>query len=244
MKACEIKAIDYYPSVADMLIDHWRRVSAEEIRSELSALKARRPDCNAIRITHSFEAFQRGPKEYARRFEERLAIADRLGLKVISCLFNRYHDAKRDCGGTYLEQLIPDFSWAYADGYYERFMQEICLAHSEDPRVLIWETCGKPLGVYRQEAEDPILATCYEKRWLRELYCYIKKCEVQQPVGISCRHDYAEETLAYLLRCCDLLILSPYYGNEAMSQCIRGWSPRQVSLPVIRVSGPDEQHFL
>ena len=236
MNYTDIKAFDYHPSVSTMLIDHWRHTSAEDIRAELTAIKARHPKFNTVRFTHSHEAWQRSPKQYCQRFNELLDIAASLGWQVISCLFNRWHDPAFDCGGTYLEQLIPDFSWAYAEGWYERFLQDVCLEHSADQRILLWETCNKPLGVYTSEADDTVMASVYEKRWLRELYCYIKKCEIPQPVGISCREDHSAETLSLLQHCADVMLISPYYVNDALSRKINAWDPSAISLPVLRVA--------
>ena len=231
----DVIAFDYHPSASDMLIDHWRHISAAEITAEMEEIKARHPEFNAVRLTHSYEAYQRSPKQYCRRFEELLSVADSLGWQVISCLFNRFHDARRDCGGTYLEQLIPDFSWAYSEGYYERFIQDVCLDHAEDKRILVWETCNKPLGVYRREEDDPIRAILYEKRWLREIYCYLKKCDVPQQVGISFRQDYQNEIIQHLKRCCDILIVSPYYNNKAMTGEIGKCDFSAAAMPVLRM---------
>ncbi len=213
MDITNIKAFDYHPSISNMLIDHWRRTDTATMAAELSAILKQHPDRNAVRITHSFEAYQRSPKQYRKQHEERLELCASLGLKVIECLFNRWHDAWFDCGGTYLEQLVPDLSWKYKEGYYEPFLQDVCIDHKDDDRIVLWETCNKPFGVYRSEAEDLIMARYYEKRWLRELYCYIKKCAVPQPVGISFREDYDAETFKHLQKCCDVRILSSYYAN-------------------------------
>lgn len=235
MNVENIKAYDYLPSISTMLIDHWRRVSQQEIRAELIQLKQQHPEMNAVRIMHAFEAYQRSPKEYCKRYEERLAVCEELGLKVVCCLFNRWHDPKEDCGGTYLEHLIPDLSWAYHEGFYENFVQDVCVSHCEDERIVLWETCNKPLGVYLREEDDPIMARFYEKRWLRELYCYIKKCELPQPVGISYREDYNEETLAHLKRCCDVAICSPYYANPEKTAHILAHSFDETGMPVLKI---------
>lgn len=229
---------DYLPSLSTMLIDHWRRVTQEEIRAELTLLKERHPQMNTVRITHAFEAYQRSPREYVKRYEERLAVCEELGLQVICCLFNRWHDPKLDCGGIYLEHLIPDLNWAYREGFYERFLQDICIDYAQDERIILWETCNKPLGVYLYEKDDPIMAMFYEKRWLRELYCYIKKCDVLQPVGISYREDYSAETLAHLKRCCDTAIRSPYYTNAEKTARIMTADFEKTGMPVLSVLQP------
>ena len=89
MDITNIKAFDYHPSISDMLIDHWRRTDTATMAEELSAIQKQHPDRNAVRITHSFEAYQRSPKQYRKLHEERLELCDSLGLKVIECLFNQ-----------------------------------------------------------------------------------------------------------------------------------------------------------
>ena len=48
---------------------------------------------NAVRIMHAFEAYQSSPKEYCKRYEERLAVCEELGLKVEEIKDFRIDDA-------------------------------------------------------------------------------------------------------------------------------------------------------
>ena len=109
------------------------------------------------------------------------------------------------------------------------------MEHADDERVVLWETCSKPLGVFLREEEDTVMAMFYEKRWLRELYCYIKKCEVAQPVGISFREDYSADVIAHLARCCDVVIRSPYYANAEKTEKLLAHSFENTGLPVVHV---------
>ena len=68
MRFTQIKAFDYHPSVSTMLIDHWRKMTREDMEKELHQLKQQHPEMNAIRITHSFEAYQRSPKGYRQTY--------------------------------------------------------------------------------------------------------------------------------------------------------------------------------
>jgi len=235
MTHTEIRAVDFPLQQDLMLMDHWRHETQSDFEKGLDRILHAHPDANAVRILHDFHAWQRSPRAYVKTWLARLAACEQRGLKVIPCLFNRWHDKEWDMGGIYLEQLIPDLSWAYQEGFYQRFLEDVLLPHENDPRILLWDLCNKPLGVYPTEQEDPLMARFYELRWLREMYCYAKKCLVSQPVGISIREDYDEETLAALCRCCDVFIRSPYFLREdktaAVMQCSAADKPVWNILP-------------
>ena len=221
-----------------MLMDHWRRETAADFEEALQRIRRAHPEANAVRILHDFHAWQRNPKAYVQRLEERLCACDKKGFQVIPCLFNRWHDRLMDIGGIYLEQLIPDLSWAYQEGFYQRFLEDVLLPYDGDRRIPLWDLCNKPLGVYPTSAgEDPLMARFYELRWLREMYCFIKKCEVTQPVGISCREDYDKETLERLARCCDVFIRSPYCLRDDKTQSVMHFTPE--GRPVMDVLPPE-----
>ena len=91
-----LRAYDYHPAFSSVLMDHWRRFDAASMRAELAELRRAHPDANAVRLMHSYNAYLRDPARYLRIFEEMLSICESQQLRVISCLFNRWHDAKLD----------------------------------------------------------------------------------------------------------------------------------------------------
>lgn len=213
MNLTEIRAFDYAPSVSDMLIDHWRRFDIDRIRDELETEADQRENMNAVRIMNSYDAYLRNPKLYMQRFEQVLNVCDSLGLGVICCLFNGWHDQAKDCGGIYLESLIPGFGWAYKENFWVAYLTDMMQEYANDRRILMWETCNKPFGCYRDSVQDDIGEYLYEMRWLREMYCFIKKAEAVSPVLISIREWYPEKLLSDVEHCCDVKAISPYYRN-------------------------------
>ena len=220
MTTNQIIAVDFPLRQDLMLMDHWRRETLKDFENGLLRIRSMHPEANAVRILHDFHAWQRSPRDYVKTWKSRLAACEEKGLHVIPCLFNRWHDREWDLGGIYLEQLIPDLSWAYQEGFYQRFLEDVLLPHENDPRIPLWDMCNKPLGVYPTQQDDPLMARFYELRWLREMYCYAKKCGVSQGLGISCREDYDEETLKALCRCCDLFLRSPYFLRDDKTQAV------------------------
>lgn len=220
MDLSRVRACDYHPSFSTMLIDHWRRFDEEAIARDLKRAKSFMPDINAVRVTHSYDAYLRDQDAYLNHFEQILDICDRLGLGVISCLFNRWHDKTLDCGGIYLENLIPGISWAFKEGFYMPYLKDVCARHANDERVIIWETCDKPFGAYKDFSTDALDSFMYEKRWLREIYCYVKQTKTQSPVGISVRDWFGERELNEIARCADVFLRSPYYMNPELTRAL------------------------
>lgn len=211
---------DYHPSFSTMLIDHWRRFDANAIKKELICHKCALQNANAVRITHSYDAYLRNPSLYLNRFEQVLSICDSLGLGVISCLFNGWHDINMDCGGIYLEYLIPGFGWSWKEGFYGDFLTALCAKYAHDLRVILWETCNKPYGCFDHFINDDIHNHLYEKRWLREIYCFMKKAEVIQPIGISVREWFPTDLMDEIAYSSDIMLISPYYCNAEKSKRI------------------------
>ena len=219
----KIIAVDYPLQQDLMLMDFWRRQTLQDFENTLSRVRSACREANALRVMHDFHAWQRSPRDYVRAWEGMLTACEKQGFLAIPCLFNRWHDVNLDVGGIYLEQLIPDLSWAYQEGFYQRFLEDVMLPYADDTRILLWDACNKPLGVYPTHQDDPLMARFYELRWLRDMYCYAKKCRISQPIALSIREDHDQETLSALSRCCDLYLLSPYLlrpdKTKAVMQC-------------------------
>ena len=227
-----LRAYDYHPAFSSVLMDHWRRFDAASMRAELAELRRAHPDANAVRLMHSYDAYLRDPARYLRTFEEMLSICESQQLRVISCLFNRWHDAKLDCGGGYLEYLIPGLSWAYKEGFFAPYLADVCQTHAEDARICLWEICNKPYGAYSDFSGEIIENHLYEKRWLREMYCFVKQTGTSIPIAISAQDWFGPAELAEMADCCDVLLRSPYYMNAERSRAVRAaqWPSAPVSV--------------
>ena len=221
MAFSDLCARDYYPGFSTMLLDHWRRFDAECAARELDALLAAHPGTNAVRVHHSYDAWQRDRKAYLASWEALLALCAARGLRVIACLFNRWHHPVLDCGGVYLENLVPGISWAYKEGFYADFLSQVCAGGDHDGIVALWETCDKPFGVHTEPSSDEERDDrMYEERWLRELYCYVSQCGTTAPVAISVRPWYGRRELDALAQCCDVLLRSPCYMDPEATEAV------------------------
>lgn len=234
MNIQNISAYDYRPGFSNVLMDHWRRFDERRVREELRALKARQPHMNAVRVTHSYDAYLRDPEKYRANNEKLLSACAEEGLGVICCLFNRFHDARLDCGGLYLESLVPGMSWAFKEGFYADFVSDICVRR-QDERVIIWETCDKPFDHYPPQTEAQRDNHIYELRWLREMYCYLKKAELSQPVAISVQDWYDEKLFLEIARCCDIMLITPYYPNPRRTAEIMARDFGELPRPRVKV---------
>ena len=234
-----ICAYDHAPSFSSVLLDHWRRFDAAETGRALSALISKHPECNSVRIHHSYDAYLRDRDGYLRDWETLLCLCKERGLGVIPVLFNRWHHQRFDCGGIYLENLIPGSSWAYKEGFYAPFLADICARHAHDERIVLWESCDKPFGTWNASAFENGEARLYEARWLREIYCYIKQTGAQAPTGISIRPEPEPSQLSILESCCDVLLFSPFYKAPDKTKALLACEPPICSLPVITIYTDD-----
>lgn len=232
MKLENMRAYDYHPAFSTVLMDHWRKFDSFAMQNELTSLKMSHPDANAVRITHSYDAYLRDAKAYLAAFEEMLSICAAEGLRVISCLFNRWHDVKLDCGGIYLEYLIPGLSWAYKENFFAQFLMDVVQAHAGDGRICLWETCNKPYGAYRDFSKEIIENHLYESRWLREMYCYMRQTQAKAPIAISIQDWFGTEELSEMAKCCDVILRSPYYCNAERTAAIfaKAWPEAPMAM--------------
>ncbi len=235
MRLNDIRARDYHPAFSSVLLDHWMRFDPEETGRALDALAAAHPDCNAVRIHHSYDAYLRDPRAYLARWETLLGLCASRSLGVIAVLFNRWHDRRLDCGGIYLENLVPGLSWAYREGFYAPYLADVCGGHARDGRVVLWETCDKPFGAYADFSLDRCDNYLYESRWLREIYCYVKQLEPSAPAAVSVRPWYDAELMEALELCCDVLVRSPCYMNPEGTEAILTAALPESRLPVLTV---------
>ena len=216
-----------------MLMDRWRRFRGDEYLAALEDARRTYPKANAVRVMHSYDAYLRDPRGYLDLWEEVLALCDGAGFSVVACLFNRFHDVRMDCGGVYLESLIPGISWAYREGFYAPFLSDVCARRASDGRIALWETCNKPFGAYSDFSGELCENWRYELRWLREIYCYVKQTGASAPAAVSLREWYGEGILAALEDCCDAMLLSPYNMNPGLTLALAGKAFPTTEKPIL-----------
>ena len=203
-----VRGFNYQPSYGSTSLENWLYFDADTVELELRRGKEYFPGFNTVRYWLSWDAYIRKPEEFKANFEKSLEIADRLGIKVIPCLFNRWHDRSGyDNGGVYIENFALPEVWAYYRPLYIEYVHDIVSAHVEDPRILAWDLCNEPFSyVQITDAVRPFIQP--EIDWLTDMYNTIKALDTTTPVGVSVHMGLG---LDWVKDISDVLMIHPYY---------------------------------
>jgi hypothetical protein len=122
-------------------------------------------------------------------------------MKVMPCLFNRWHDAQFDYGGTYVENMKP--GWKQPLEYVKAIVTPL----AKDDRILIWDLCNEPAA--HDLNSD---ANKNEFAWLSQIAATVRGSGAQQPITIGTMNGLVGrtgnvETFAPLV---DVLCAHPY----------------------------------
>ncbi|HEY8645352.1 MAG TPA: hypothetical protein VIL77_05675 [Gaiellaceae bacterium] len=238
----EIRGFNYQPSYSSSDIESWQLFDPVTIDRELERGKRYFPNMNAIRIWHSWAAFSRGPEQYAEKFEQELAIADKHGLVCMPVLFNRWHDYGQDWGGIYFDHFLPGLSWVQSEGMWDRYLELIVGAHADDPRIFCWDLCNEPFSYTLPLEEVPQTIVDAEYEWLKAIRDGCKAFSPVAPIGISTHpnHGIAGERLVEPL--CDILLIHTYSNEDGIvDQYVE--LAREVDKPILSTEacwGADE----
>ncbi len=207
----DVRGFNYQQSSGSTSLENWLYFDPNLFEVELRRGKEYFPGFNTVRLWLSWDAYERGPAKFLETFEAALEITDRLGLKVVACLFNRWHDpAAYDNGGVYLDHFLTTKAWCYYVPRYERYVTDVVGAHSGDPRILVWDVCNEPLPYDAYDAETMPLVES-ELRWLRAMHAAIKAVDSVTVVGISSHNKLGIEGLSWLEPMSDVLLIHPYF---------------------------------
>jgi hypothetical protein len=208
-----VRGFNYQPSYGSTSFENWLYFRPEMFELELGRGKRYFPKFNTVRYWLSWDAFVRKPQRFAENFETALKIADSLGLRVIPCLFNRWHNKENDNGGIFLDHLIPGWGWCYEDGFYKKFFDAIVGGHKADKRILAWDTCNEPF-TYRLPWKDMGEIPRIEFEWLEDMYKYAKSLGPVQPVAYSPHSMVAPEWQDRYAAINDVLMIHSYYVGD------------------------------
>ena len=213
----KVRGFNYQPSRGTTSLENWVYFDPELMELELRRGKQYFPKMNTVRLWLSWDAYLRDPEKFKINFEKALQITDSLGLKVIACLLNRWHDGTGyDNGGIYIDNLIPN-NWCYYRPLYRDYVADIVKTFSADPRILVWDICNEPYS-YRPTREDFSKCADLETEWLTELYGIIKEYDKVTDVGISLHPDHGREGIERVEAISDVLLIHLYfsYTDRAM----------------------------
>lgn len=208
MDYSEVRGFNYQPSYGTASLENWVYFQPHIIEKEMSRGKEYFPGFNTVRYWLSWDAYFRKPEEFKANFEKMLDIADRLKIKVVPCLLNRWHDIY-DNGGVYLDNFAVPKSAAYFRPHYLKYVKDIVEAHREDSRIILWDICNEPFS-YRPVTSDLMPYVQAELEWLTELYEAIKAVDKKAQAGISVSMEEGLASLKRVEPISDVLLVHPY----------------------------------
>ena len=194
-----LRGFSVVPSWGARIEDAWWFYDGAKMREEVSL--AKQVHANCIRLWIEWTAWFRDPDKITANFMDAVAAIAENGIKVMPCLFNRWHDSKFDYGGTYVENLRP--GWKQPLEYVKAIVTPL----AKDARILIWDLCNEP-----QAHDLNSDANKKEFAWLSEVAATVRACGAQQPITVGTMNGGNIETYVPLM---DVLCGHPYDRDRA-----------------------------
>ena len=171
-----LRGFNIIPSWGARIEQAWWDYDPTLFRAE--AALATQTHANCIRLWIEFTAWMADPKGVRRSFVDAVSAIDELGMKTMPCLFNRWHDARFDYGGTYNEDLYRDLEPKMD------YVRALVTPLVSDERILLWDLCNEPAFCRLDYfAPDPIAA--WELHWLSRVADVVRRAGAQQPITIG-----------------------------------------------------------
>jgi hypothetical protein len=206
-----LRGLGVVPSWAARIEDAWWFYDGSRMREEVAL--ARQIHVNCIRLWIEFTAWMRDPEQVTANFMDAVAAIAENGMKVMPCLFNRWHDSRFDYGGTYAtprgENLKPQVD----------YVKMLVTPLANDDRILIWDLCNEPAS------HDPQTA---EFAWLSDIAAAVRACGARQPITMGTMTGANITTYAPLV---DVLNGHPYaHDRKGLESLIAEFQKRQREL--------------
>jgi hypothetical protein len=190
-----LRGFSVVPSWGARIEQAWWDYRPDRFREEIAL--ARTVHANCIRLWIEFTAWMADPEKIERSFFDAVSAIASAGMKVMPCLFNRWHDNRWDYGGTYAEDLLRG-DWGPKLDYVRRLVKPL----AADPSVLIWDLCNEPQAF---NASDAVNAK--EHQWLSAVAAAVRESGARQPITIG---TMIGENIATYAPLCDVLCAHPY----------------------------------
>ncbi|QIF05195.1 cellulase family glycosylhydrolase [Roseimicrobium sp. ORNL1] len=194
-----LRGFSMVPSWGARIEDAWWLYDGARMREEVAL--AKQVHANCIRLWIEFTAWMADPDKVTAHFMDAVAAIAEQGMKVMPCLFNRWHDNKYDYGGTYTENLRRDHQPQL--DYVRALVQPL----ANDDRILIWDLCNEP-----QARDLNSEVNKKEYAWLEGITRAVRACGVRQPITIGTMTGSNIEIYAPLM---DVLCAHPYSRDKA-----------------------------
>jgi len=203
-----LRGFSVVPSWGARIEEAWWFYDGARFRDEVGL--ARQVHANCIRVWIEFTAWMAAPEQVTERFLDAVKAIGEAGMKAMPCLFNRWHDARYDYGGTYTECLFRN--WQPRLDYVRALVTPL----ARDDRVLAWDLCNEP---HAHDLKSEVNQR--EFAWLRDVAATVRGCGVKQPITIGTMNGGNIESFAPLV---DVLCAHPYARDrKALDDLITGY---------------------
>ena len=209
--ASEVKGFNYHPSYSTGSLEDWIMFNRDVWEKELTHGKKCFPKFNTLRIWLSWNAYCRMGDRFIECIKEVVEICRGLGIYVMPCLFNRWHDPMIDCDGIYIDHFLPNSSWLLKFGDpFTKYIADLAAAFKDEEQILCWDVCNEPLAY---NGEFPMMETVkkYELEWLHRMTDGLRAGGVTQPIGIG---TTGMEPMTDFDDMCDVYLTHLYYRND------------------------------
>ncbi len=207
-----LRGFTVVPSWGARIEEAWWNYQPDLMRQEVAL--ARSVHANCIRLWIEFTAWMADPDRVTARFLDAVAAIDESGMKVMPCLFNRWHDARFDYGGIYTENLLADWQPQL------EYVRALATPLKADPRVLIWDLCNEPQAFDLNGDRNQ-----REFAWLKAVADTLRTLGVQQPITIGTMVGANISTYAPLV---DVLCGHPYaHDPKGLNDLVAGFRTLQ-----------------
>lgn len=204
----DVRGFNYHPSYAINAMTGWLLFDEALWRRELTNGKEKFPKMNTVRLWLSWNAYCGMPELFIERVRKAIDICCDLGLYVIPCLFNRWHDSMVDCDGVYIDHFLPNSSWLlkYGDPFID-YVDALCDAFGDEEQILVWDVCNEPCAY---NGDFPVRETVMnaELDWLSRIADRMRANNVSQPLGIG---STGRESMEIYGDICDVYLTHLYY---------------------------------
>lgn len=218
IKASEVRGFNYHPSYSTDAMCDWLFFDEEIWRKELTTGKKAFPKMNTVRLWLSWAAYCRLEGKFIEHIQKAIEICKELGIYVIPCLFNRWHDPMVNGDSIYIDHFLPNSSWLHKFGnLFEDYIDALCDAFRDEEQILVWDICNEPFA-YNGDFPAKDIVKQYELDWLKRMCARVRANGVTQPIGIGSTGMEGKnglEGMDCFNEMCDVYLTHLYYiGND------------------------------
>lgn len=204
----EVRGFNYHPSYSINALTDWFMFDEAIWRRELTNGKEKFPKMNTVRLWLSWNAYCGMQGRFIECLRKAINICRDLGIYVIPCLFNRWHDPMVDGDSVYIDHFLPNSSWLQKFGDpFTDYIDALCEAFGDEEQILVWDICNEP---FAYNGDFPMKETImkYELEWLQRMADRMRANNVSQPLGVGSTGMQSMEIFGDI---CDVYLTHLYY---------------------------------